>query len=361
MSLAGPAGQTPRRAALAGHESAKHTLGDGHAEDAWLPRQQAKAVGRRAQNMNFKALRAFQLAAERGSLAAAATELCLSQPAVSRLIALLEAELDLRLFNRTGRGLTISREGKLFYDSTKHILAGVDEIPRIAKNIRSGDQQLHILTTPRIAQSVISPALSLLRRANDRLQCSIDLCSRFDLDSALASTRFDLAIAPLPLCSSQVPIDTRPLFRVRIEAVLPAHHPLAQRSTIGPADLADETLIGPWRSAAWRQQMGEALPATGLSPSYALETHSSLMAYQMASDGAGVAFFDRLSARGLDTSKVSFRPLAPAKWITFGYISPRGRSLGSSAVKFIDAIKETIFEFRLQSDDNANAVSIVSE
>lgn len=361
MNLAGPAGPAPKGTPVPGRESTTHTPIDGHGEDARLIRQQANTTGRRAHNMNFKALRAFQLAAERGSLAAAANELCLSQPAVSRLIALLEAELDLRLFDRTGRGLAITREGKLFYDSTKHILAGVNEIPRIARNIRSGDQQFHILTTPRIAQSVISPALSVLRRANDRLHCSIDLCSRFDLDGALASRGFDIAIAPLPLSSSQLPIDTKPLFKVRIEAVLPADHPLARRSTLGAADLADETLIGPWRNAVWRHQMGDALPATALSPSCALETDSSLMAYQMASDGAGIAFFDRLSARGLDIGKVSFRPLTPEKWITFGYIHPKGKILGSSALKFIDAVRETIFEFRLQNDENANAVNLVFE
>lgn len=315
--------------------------------------------GRRACNMNFKSLRAFQLAAERGSLSAAASELCLSQPAVSRLIALLEADLDLKLFDRTGRGLSLTREGRLFYDTTKHILAGVEEIPRIARNIRTGDQQFHILTTPRVAQAVVSPALSLLRRSNERLSCSIDLRARFELDSAIASTRFDLLLASLPLNPSHVPIETKPLFKVRVEAVLPKGHPLCARSTLSADDLESETLIGPWRNAAWRQQMGDALPAIDFSPSYALETHSSLMAYQMASDGAGIAFFDRLSARGLNTEAVTFRPLSPAKWITFGYVHPAGRPLSANALHFIDAVRQTVLDFRLISNDNANAVHFV--
>ncbi|WP_072375662.1 LysR family transcriptional regulator [Hyphomicrobium sp. NDB2Meth4] len=308
--------------------------------------------------MNFKSLRAFQLAAERGSLSAAASELCLSQPAVSRLIALLEADLDLKLFDRTGRGLSLTRDGKLFYDTTKHILAGVEEIPRIARNIRTGDQRFHILTTPRVAQAVVSPALSLLRKSNDRLSCSIDLRARFELDSAIASTRFDLVLASLPLSPSHVPIETKPLFKVRIEAVVPNDHNFAKRGSLTADDLAGETLIGPWRNPAWRQQMGDALPAIDFSPSYALETHSSLMAYQMASDGAGIAFFDRLSARGLNTEAVKFLPLSPAKWITFGYIHPAEKPLSANALNFIDAIRQTILDFRLLSDDNANAVHL---
>jgi len=68
-----------------------------------------------------------------GSLSAAASDLCLSQPAVSRLIAMLEGELALQLFNRTGRGLSMTRESKLFYDTTKHILAGIEDLPRIVE------------------------------------------------------------------------------------------------------------------------------------------------------------------------------------------------------------------------------------
>lgn len=60
---------------------------------------------------------------------------------------MLETELDLRLFDRTGRGLTVSHDGKLFLEATRHILAGVQAIPGIASNIRSGEQQFHILTT----------------------------------------------------------------------------------------------------------------------------------------------------------------------------------------------------------------------
>ncbi len=72
----------------------------------------------------------------------------------------------------------MTKEGKLFYDSTKHILAGLEEIPRIAKDIQVGDRQFQLLTTPRIAQAVISPALALLRKENLGLRCRVDVLSR---------------------------------------------------------------------------------------------------------------------------------------------------------------------------------------
>lgn len=67
--------------------------------------------------MNFKSLRAFRLVVSQGSLAAAAEALNLSQPAVSRLISLLEDETKLTLFDRSRRRLTLSEAGEAFRKS----------------------------------------------------------------------------------------------------------------------------------------------------------------------------------------------------------------------------------------------------
>jgi DNA-binding transcriptional LysR family regulator len=311
--------------------------------------------------MNFKALRAFQMIAERGSLAAAASDLCLSQPAVSRLIAQLEGELELRLFNRTGRGLSLTKEGKLFYDTTKDILAGVEEIPRIAKNIQAGDWNFQLLTTPRIAQAVISPAIALLRKENAPLHCRVEVLPRGNLDNLIGMHRFDLAIASLPLTSATTAIEIKPLFKVRLEAVLPKNHRLLALDRLRAADLGDEELIGPWHDQVWRQHMGEFLPSTGIAAKCIVETHSSLMACQMASDGAGVAFLDRLSARRLDLHGAEFRPLDPEKWITFGSVHRRDEVVSPHVVGFIDAVRRTIDEFRKRDAENASSVVLFDE
>ncbi|MFA5899252.1 MAG: LysR family transcriptional regulator [Hyphomicrobium sp.] len=306
--------------------------------------------------MNFKALRAFQLIAERGSLAAAASDLCLSPPAVSRLIALLEDELELRLFNRTGRGLSTTQEGRLFYDATKQILAGLEEIPRIAKDIQAGDRHFQLLTTARMAQAVVSPALALLRHDNARLRCRVDVLTRDDADHQFTMRQFDLAITSLPVAHALGAVEAKPLFKVRLEAVLPKSHRLATRNQLNAADLANEELIGPWQDQVWRQQMQAFLPAGGVPVKYAVETRSSLMACQMASDGAGIAIFDRLSGRGLDLGGVVFRPLEPATWVEFGYVHRRGEALSENAVGFISAVRRAIEEFRNSDPENAAAV-----
>lgn len=311
--------------------------------------------------MNLKSLRAFQLIVESGSLTAASKTLGLSQPAVSRLIAMLENELKLSLFSRSGRTLRVTEKGAAFYKATRHILTGLSEIPRLAKEIETNDKQLKLVTTPRIAQGLISPAIERMRRQNPALRFSIDVLSRFDLDNLAGLRRFDLAIASLPVTHALVELTNHTLFNVRLEAVMRKDHALAARKHVTAADLAGENLIGLWDDQLWRQQINEFMRAGGASGRYVVETRSSLMACQLAIDGAGVAVFDRLSARGMDLDAVTFRPLEPERWIAFGYVHHTDQKLSANAKVLINSVLHIVGEFRERNAVNAASIELISQ
>ena len=67
--------------------------------------------------MNFNQLRIFYSVAKNSSVTLAAKELFLTQPAVSIQIHLLEEDYSVKLFNRSGKGITITEEGKLLDDN----------------------------------------------------------------------------------------------------------------------------------------------------------------------------------------------------------------------------------------------------
>jgi DNA-binding transcriptional LysR family regulator len=311
--------------------------------------------------MNLKSLRAFQLIVEGGSLTAASKGLGLSQPAVSRLVSMLEDELNLMLFNRAGRTLRVTEKGAAFYVATRHILAGLGEIPRIAKDIQASDKQLNVVTTPRIAQGLVSPAIKRLRQVNPKLRCAIDVLSRFDLDNLVGLRRFDLAIASLPVTHALVELTNHPLFKVRLEAVMRKDHPLASRKRVTAADLAGENLLGLWEDQLWRQQMNDFMRSNGETGHYVVETRSSLMACQLAIDGAGIAVFDRVSARGLDLSAVTFRPLEPERWIAFGYVHHSDQKPSGNANVLIECVLGALEDFKSESSGNAAAVELIAD
>ncbi|MBX3521844.1 MAG: LysR family transcriptional regulator [Xanthobacteraceae bacterium] len=307
--------------------------------------------------MNVKALKAFRLVVVNGSLAAAAKSLHLSQPAVSRLISLLEHETKLQLFYRTRRRLTLTPEGEAFYRQAEHLLAGFDEIPRIISDIKAKTGgHFRLVTAPRIGQGLVSPALALMQRESPGVRCIVDIQSRFDLENQIGTRRYDLGIVSLPVSHSLIEIDNKPLVRVRAEALLPQDHPLASKTQLSAADLAPFPMLGLWPTQIWRQQMDDFFRSGGAVPSYSIETRSSLMACQMVRDGAGIAILDRLCAQAIDLNGLTLRPIDPERWISFGYIQHRGSTLSQHAEHFLDCVNRVIARLRARDSEYKSAI-----
>lgn len=310
--------------------------------------------------MNIRALRLFRLVVTTGSLAAAAETMSLSAPAASRLISILETETKLRLFTRARRRLTLTRQGEVFYQEAGHILAGFDEIPRIVADIRSRSQgQLRLVTAPRIGQGLVSPALALFRREHPGIRVSVDVQSRFGIEGSVGTRLYDLGIISLPVSHPLVEIENKPLFRVRVEAMLPEKHRLAAKPVLTAQDLATEPLLGLWPGQRWRQQVDDFFGSGGVRPQYAVETRSSLMACQLVRNGVGVALLDRICAQAIDLRGIVMRPLEPERWLLFGYVYQARQPLGANAVAFLDCVRRVLEQFRAASPDHAASVVMV--
>ena len=81
----------------------------------------------------LRAIQYFNRAAESGSLAAAARSLGVSTPAVSALLAALERSLNVRLFNRTSRGLSLTTEGERYYLTSRRIASELADIEHLLR------------------------------------------------------------------------------------------------------------------------------------------------------------------------------------------------------------------------------------
>ncbi|GAO27277.1 LysR family transcriptional regulator [Alicycliphilus sp. B1] len=88
--------------------------------------------------MELRQLEAFAAVMSTGSVTAAGLLLGRSQPAVSRLVQELEAEIGYELFARNGPRVTPTEQGFLLYEDVEHALTGLQQIRRRAKEIEQG-------------------------------------------------------------------------------------------------------------------------------------------------------------------------------------------------------------------------------
>lgn len=145
--------------------------------------------------MDIPQLKTLIHVAELGSVSRASERLNVAQPALSRQISLLEAELGVALFERHSRGMTVTETGRLVLDHAARIMAELDAIRATA----SGDHAtlsgpVNVGMTPTIAQIVTVPMVMALKVAAPALSPRfssafsghlIDWIRRGDIDVAL--------------------------------------------------------------------------------------------------------------------------------------------------------------------------------
>lgn len=132
------------------------------------------------QQMNkLKAMATFVCIADQGSLSAAARAMGASLPAVVRTLAALEADLGVRLFNRSTRRIALTAEGLCYLGSCRNLLAALDEAESALCN-EAGEPagQLTITAPVLFGQMHVAPAVTRFVQQYDKVRCSLVLADR---------------------------------------------------------------------------------------------------------------------------------------------------------------------------------------
>ncbi|MCM3080717.1 LysR family transcriptional regulator [Brevibacillus invocatus] len=140
---------------------------------------------------------------KRKSFSKAAKDLYMTQPAVSQAIMQLERELDIRLFNRTPKGVSLTNEGSLLYEyvnsALKLIDVGEEKILEF-KNLSTGELKIGVGDT--ISRYFLLPYLEAFHSKYPNIKFKIVNGTTLELCSILKSGEVDIAIVNLPLDDS---------------------------------------------------------------------------------------------------------------------------------------------------------------
>jgi len=126
------------------------------------------------------------------SFGRAGEALDMSQSGVSRAIARLEAQLGLRLFDRTTRSIRMTDEGRSFYEQVMPLIAGLDAITAsVGANGKAITGRLRVNADPFFSRLVLSPRLGAFLQSHPDLQ--LELITRDELGDMITDG-FDVAI-----------------------------------------------------------------------------------------------------------------------------------------------------------------------
>lgn len=128
----------------------------------------------------FQAVRLFVRVVDLGSFSKAAAELGIGQPAATKQVARLEAQLGARLLNRTTRGVAPTEIGALYYEKCKLIAHHVEEADSVAALLQTQVQGgLRISTSVALGRRVLAPLVMRFMRVNPQLQVDLSCDDRY--------------------------------------------------------------------------------------------------------------------------------------------------------------------------------------
>ncbi|MDT8385890.1 MAG: LysR family transcriptional regulator [Thiogranum sp.] len=286
--------------------------------------------------MDIAAFKAFIAAAENGSFSLAAERLFLTQPAISKRIAGLEATLETRLFDRIGRRVELTDAGRALLPRARNILVELEDSMRALSNLNGKIQgRLRFGTSHHIGLHRLPPALKRFTRQHPQVRLDIRFMDSEAACHAVEQGELELAIVTLP--PEPLPnLAAREIWPDPLDIVAANDHPLLRQPQLRIEDLAQHPVILPASNTYTHQIAQQVFNQLDLKLDVALSTNYLETIKMLVSVGIG---WSLLPHTMLDRQ---IRRL-PLETLTLqrvlGVVHHRERTLSNAATALVDLLK----------------------
>lgn len=195
--------------------------------------------------MDTQHLQAFVAIAETGSFSAAAERLHLTQPAISKRIALLEDQLKSPLFDRIGRQIALTQAGQVLLSKAILILSEVTAAQRAIADLKGEvEGKLSIATSHHVGLHYLPPFLREFSTQFPQVKLDLHFLDSEQAYYEILQGRFDLAIITLAL-EQDTRLKSHNLWHDQLHFVAAPTHSLAAQPNLQLADLSRHPAVMP--------------------------------------------------------------------------------------------------------------------
>lgn len=297
--------------------------------------------------MDLATLNAFIAIAELGSFSEAAERLHLTQPAVSKRIASLEQQLNVRLFDRLGREVSLTEAGRALLPRAYQILNVLDDTRRALTNLNGEiSGRLTLATSHHIGLHRLPPLLRAFTRAHPQVALDIQFLDSEVAYEEVLHGRAELAVITLAP-ETREPVHAVAVWNDPLDFVAAPEHPLARSQAISLADVAHHPAVFPGGNTFTHHIVRRLFEAQGLTPNIAMSTNYLETIKMMVSIGLAWSVLPRTM---LD-DQVARLPLPGIQLSRqLGYISHTERTLSNAARAFMTLLDSQRDSLALPTD-----------
>jgi DNA-binding transcriptional LysR family regulator len=253
---------------------------------------------------DIRQLKAFVAVAEELNFHRAAEKLGTVQPALSRMIRNLEADMNVTLLVRTTRSVTLTESGKVFLGEARLLLNQLTSAVRTTQAAERGTVgSLSLAYMDFTVHALLPDMVSAVAAAAPDIRFDLTYMPSAQQRLALLESKIDMGIMIGQAGSPSV--ESLRMADETLVVALPGHHRLASKRKLSFADIGNEL---DW--SAFRDILFKLYAQHGSSPRIMFEASSAAALFGLAAKGLGIAFYAGVP-KLYQGSGLVFRTLAP--------------------------------------------------
>ncbi|WP_042162281.1 LysR family transcriptional regulator [Paenibacillus gorillae] len=292
--------------------------------------------------MDIRQLRYFLAIANEGQITRAAKALNMEQPPLSRQLKLMEEELGVTLFDRSGKGLLLTHAGELLRDKAEQLLHQFGETLKEVKELDEGVQGVLAIGSVVSCISLLPPTIERFRKLYPQVTFKIAEGDHYLLGSQLERRSIELIVARLPLESSP---EMKPLSVLKLPsdpyvAVMPTSwvdDPSKQTMNMRELDGLPFLTLKTDRTTGMHHQVMVEARSHGFEPNVICECSSVAVIMALVAAGIGATVFPKSVMASFPLPTIKMLTIADADFESdVGILWLKDRYLSKSARHFIE-------------------------
>ncbi len=261
-------------------------------------------------NVTLRQLHVFQAVAATRNFSRAGDAVRLTQPAVSRSITELEAQLGLKLLHRTTREVELTEAGRSLAARLPRLL---DELEGVLLDVRGMGAarrgRVRVASSPTLSAQLMPECIARCREALPGVELLLLDRIQNDVLASVLSGEVDFGVVIDP--SDRDALHCEPILTDPFCLACPPGHRLAAKARVRWTDLAGESLVLLDHASGSRRLIDQALAAQAVPHTVAQEVGHATTIFRMLDAGLGISVIPTLAVPPEGLPRLALRPLAP--------------------------------------------------
>lgn len=241
----------------------------------------------------------FKAVAETKNITLSSKKLHMSQPSISLQIQNLENQYGARFFDRTNKGVTLTKEGEIFY---AHVRSVLDILSNAKEQICAAKDQRRLIylgATLTIGEYILPNILAFLYKTHPGVDFKVKIANTESITQDVLEKKIHIGLIEGP-APRHKDLKVENFWEDELVVVIPDFHPWASRDSISLAELPLERLVTREEGSGTRKVMEMALKERGLDLdqlNITMELGSTQAIKQVVSAGLGITIISSLTVR----------------------------------------------------------------